>query len=69
VEGDTSFSCQCLIPKILVTLKLERLEENVVVKLPICQFRLTNFHKIDIFQSEINRRGGADISSFSGEKA
>jgi hypothetical protein len=31
---------------------------------------LTNFHKIDIFQSTINnpKGGGADISSFSGGK-
>jgi hypothetical protein len=31
---------------------------------------LTNFHKIDIFQSTINnpQGGGEDISSFLGEK-
>jgi len=30
---------------------------------------LTNFHKIDIFQSGIRKGGGADISSFSGKKS
>jgi hypothetical protein len=28
------------------------------------KFRLTNFHKIDIFLSEINRVAAQDISSF-----